>query len=66
MPFDTPQSLCIHPSSTCEKSDHLLFPTRHRGGIRNGELIWKRLSYRRVLYWPAQARIPQPVVGGAV
>jgi DNA invertase Pin-like site-specific DNA recombinase len=27
----------------------LLFPTRHRGGVRDGELTWKPLSHRRVL-----------------
>jgi len=31
------------------KTHHLIFPTRHRGGVRNGDLVWKPLSHRRVL-----------------
>jgi DNA invertase Pin-like site-specific DNA recombinase len=40
------------------KTHHLLFPTRHWGGVQDGELTWKPLGHRRtldVLHNPAYA-----------
>ena len=47
--FDLFDELGSAAAVTRHFSTHkLLFPTRHRGGVRNGELTWKPLGHRRV------------------